>query len=216
MDAEPIVAGWKRRLVALADAPDYVILDAPAGSVEEYYRSLTTFRGYPETDLAAAECRLGVTFPELFRVFLREMGQSRGKLFGGSDIAEINEFEEFRVAAVELLAETDPSLTLPPEAVVFLFHQGYIFGYLLARGGFDSPTFEWTGTHREPNQVAAGFAELVDNELGQMELAHAQMLQRGGYYMTLHPDGATLTFPRRDRKRPPLSRARRRRFWRRS
>jgi hypothetical protein len=214
MDAESIVAGWKRRLVALANAPDYMIADAPAGLVDEHYRSLTNFRGYPEADVADAESRLGVTFPEVFRVFLREMGQSRGDLFRGSDIAVINEFEEFRVAAMELLAETDPSLALPPDAVVFMFHQGYTFMYLVARGGFDSPPFQWIGTHLEPDQVAAGFAELVDDELGRMEVVRAQMLRRGGYLMSLHQDGVTLTFPRRERKRRPLSRPRRGRFLR--
>src|SRR4051812_30554859 len=116
MDAGSIIADWKRRL--------------------------TTFVGYPEPEVAEAEARLGVRFPAVFRQYLFEMGQSPGDLFRGSDLAVIAEFEQFRADALELLAETDPALTLPPEAVVLLFHQVYTFVYLLAIGGFDSPTMQ--------------------------------------------------------------------------
>ena len=79
--------------------------------------------------------RLGVRFPAVFREYLREMAKSPGDLFRGSHLAGITEFEQFRADALGLLAETDPALTLPPEAVVFLSHQGYTFLYLLAVGG---------------------------------------------------------------------------------
>ena len=65
-------------------------------------------------------------------------------------------------------------LTLPREAVVLLFHQGYTFVYLLATGAFASPPMQWT----EPRQVAETFAEMVNAELRLMEREHSDQTQR--------------------------------------
>ncbi|HZF11591.1 MAG TPA: SMI1/KNR4 family protein [Thermoanaerobaculia bacterium] len=191
MDAAPIIAGWKRRLVALADRPEYVFRDTPHHLIEQHDRRLTTFAGYTETEVAAAEARLDVRFPGVFREYLREMAKSPGDLFRGSDLAGVHELEQFRAEALELLAETDPALTLPPRAVVFLLHQGYTFVYLLAAGGFDGPLMQWTETEREPRQVAAGFADMVDAELRLMESNNAELRNRGGSYLTFHPEGGS-------------------------
>jgi hypothetical protein len=196
MDAASIIAGWKQRLTALADSPEYVYRDTPQHLIEQDYRRLTTFVGYPEPEIAAAETRLGVRFPAVFREYLLEMGKSPGDLFRGSNLAGLADFEQFRADALALLAETDPALTLPPEAVVFLFHQGYTFVYLLAVGGFDGPPMQWTETEREPRQVARTFADMVDAELGLMESNNQAFRERGGYYKTLHPEGGgSMDFP---------------------
>jgi hypothetical protein len=110
MNAGSIIADWERRLIALAENPEYVFRDAPRHLIEQHYRRLTTFVGYPEPEVAEAEA-------------------------------------------------------LAPESVVLLFHQGYTFVYLLAIGGFDSPTMQWTETQQEPQQMPATFAEMVDDEL---------------------------------------------------
>jgi hypothetical protein len=191
MDAARIIAGWKRRLIALAENPEFVFRDTPQRLIEQHYRRLTTFVGYPAPQVTEAEARLGVPFPAVFRQYLLEMAQSPGDLFGGSDLAQLAEFEQFRANALELLAETDPALTLPPEAVVFLFHQGYTFVYLPAVGGFDSPPMQWTETEREPRQVAAGFAEMVDAELRLMERNNRSFREKGGYWLTLYPGGGS-------------------------
>jgi hypothetical protein len=205
VDAAPIIAGWKRRLVTLAETPEYVFRDTPRHLIEQHYRRLTNFCGYTEPEVAAAEARLGVRFPAVFREYLREMAQSPGDLFRGSHLAGITEFEQFRADAVALLAETDPALTLPPEAVVFLSHQGYTFVYLLAAGGFDGPPMQWTETEREPRQVAAGFADMVDAELRLMESNNTAFRARGGYYQTLHPEGgSTRSLPARASGERPL------------
>ncbi len=196
MDAASIIAGWKRRLIALADNPEYVFRNTPRPLIEQHYQRLTTFVGYSKVEVAEAEAQLGVRFPAVFRRYLLEMAKSPGALFRGSHLAGINEFEQFRADALGLLAETDPALTLPVEAVVFLSHQGYTFLYLLAAGGFDGPPMQWTEAEREPRQVAAGFAEMVDTELRLMEGNNRRSREQGGYYLTLHPEGgATQSYP---------------------
>lgn len=191
MDAAPVIAGWKRRLVLLAETPEYVFRDTPRHLIEQHYQRLTTFVGYSEPEVADAEARLGVQFPAVFREYLREMAKSPGELFRGSHVATITEFEEFRADALALLVETDPALSLPHKAVVFLSHQGYTFVYLLAVGGFDGPPMQWTETKREPQQVAATFADMVDAELRLVESNNLAFREQGGYYLTLHTEGGS-------------------------
>ena len=166
MDAALIIAGWKRRLVVMADKPPYVYRNTPRHSTEEHYRRLTTFVGFSEPQVAAAEARLGVRFPMVFRRYLLEMAESPGALFCGSRLAGVESFELFRTDVLELMSEAEPTLASPPEAVVFLSLQGYAFVFLLAAGGFDSPPMQWTEGTREPRQVAPSFAGMVDAELG--------------------------------------------------
>ncbi|MCE9568111.1 MAG: SMI1/KNR4 family protein [Planctomycetes bacterium] len=191
MDASSIIAGWQRRLVTMANTPEYVFRDTPQHLIEQHYRRLTTFDGYSEAEVVAAEEGLGVRFPAVFREYLRVMAKSSGDLFRGSNRAGIAEFKQFRAGALKLLAETDPALALPPEAVVFLSHQGYTFVYLLAVGGFDGPPMQWTETEQEPRQVAETFADMVDAELRLMESNNAASRTQGGYYLTIRPEGGS-------------------------
>ena len=189
MDAAAIIAIWKQRLTSIANQPEYVFRNTPQHLIEQHYRRLTNFIGYSEEEVALAENRLSVLFPAVFREFLLEMAKSPGDLFRGSNLAGITEFEQFRVDALELMAETDPTLTLPPEAVVFLSHQGYTFFYLLARGGFDASPIQWTETHLEPRIVAGTFKEMIDAELQLMEGVNRDFRNQGGLYLTLTADG---------------------------
>lgn len=214
MVAASIIADWKRRLTALADHPNYVFRDTPQHLIEQHYQRLTTFVGYPEAEVTAAEVRLGVRFPDVFRQYLLDMGRSPGDLFRGSNLAGPAEFEPFRADALALLAETDPALTLPPEAVVFLSHQGYTFVYLPAVGGFDAPPMQWTETHREPRRVADGFAEMVDAELRLMEQNNRAFREQGGYYKTLDAGGGgSMAFPALDSGERPLDPVPQRKPW---
>ena len=196
MDVASIIADWKRRLVAMAEAPPYVFRNTPWPLADAYERRLKTFTGFPEAEVASAEARLDVRFPAVFREYLLQMGRSPGDLFRGSDLAGVEEFEGFRAGAEGLLRETDPSLSLPPEAVVFLSHQGYTFVYVLAVGGFDGPPMQWAEGEREPSPVAATFAEMVDAELRLMEENNRVARERGGYWLTLDPGGgASESYP---------------------
>jgi len=196
MDATKIIEGWKQRLVALADNPAYVFRNTPQQLIEQEYQRLTNFVGYPESDVVAVEARLSVRFPTMFRQYLLEMAKSPGDLFCGSDLAGLTEFDQFRVDALTLMAETDQALVLPADAVVFLFHQGYQFMYLNASGGFDVPPMLWMEGKRESQQVAATFADMVDAELRLMERNNRESRERGGYYQTLYPGGGgSMEFP---------------------
>jgi hypothetical protein len=207
VDSAEIIAGWKRRLVALANKPAHVFRDTPQDLIEQHYQRATNFVGYSEAEVADAESRLGVRFPAVFREYLREMGRSRGDLFRGSDFADISQFEKYRSNALELLSEMDPSLTLPPEAVVFMSHQGYTFVYVLGVGGFDSPPMQWIEMRREPHKIAGGFAGMVNAELCQMEENNAALLQSGGYYLSLRSDGISRqSYPAKNSGQRPLDR----------
>lgn len=109
----------------MAENPDYTFRDTPRSLIEEHERQLTSFSGYPEAEVAAAEERLGLAFPAVFRRYLLEMARSPGALFRGSDLAGVEDLDSFRANALALLAETDPELSLPAEAVVFQFHLYY-------------------------------------------------------------------------------------------
>jgi hypothetical protein len=205
VDPHSIVAEWKRRLVEMANHPPYVFRDTPEDLIDRHRRNLTTFEGYSLKEVAEAEERLDVRFPTVFRTYLLEMGKHRGELFRGSDLAGPAAFDIFRADALALMAETDPTLSLPPDAIVFLFHQGYTFVYLSATGGFDGPPMQWTEGTRETKQIASTFADMVDAELRGMEdLEHAQRAS-GGYYLTLRPDGrSTAVHPARNSREGPF------------
>ena len=196
MSAAPIIEDWKRRLVAMADHPPYVFRDTHRSLIDEHHRRLTTFTGFPRAEVGEVESRLGVRFPAVFREFLLQMAKSPGALFAGSDLAGLQDLDRFQADALELLRETDPSLSLPPAAVVFLIHQGYAFLYVLAVGGFDGPPMQWTEMAPEPRPVAATFAEMVDAELRLMEDNDRKFRDQGGYWLTLLPGGgATQSHP---------------------
>lgn len=209
MDAAAVIADAQRRLVAMAENPPFVFRKTSQDLINAHLRRLVTFTGYTEQQVAEAEAQLGGRFPEVFRSYLREMGRRPGELFTGSDLAGIDEFPQFRADAPELAAEAGADLVLPPEAVVFLMHQGYTFVYLLATGGFDGPVFQSTEAEDEPGEAAPSFAALLDAELTLMEGVDRDQHAAGGYYLTLRPDGtATQTHPARNSGDRPLDRRR--------
>ena len=191
MEPMSVISGWQQRLIALADNPEYVYRDTPRELIDHHYRRLTTFAGYSEQEVAQAERRLGVCFPGVFRHYLLAMGKSRGELFNGSDLATLDELEEYHTFARKLLAATDPGLRLPSKAAVFLTHQGYCFSYLHADGGFDAPVTHWVEMEREPRIVVPSFAQYVEMQLDLMEQNNRNCRSLGGYYVTLYADGSS-------------------------
>lgn len=189
MDVSTATDAWRTRLLALGRNLPYVIVDTPQALIEDHLRRLTTFRGYSEEDIAAAELQLALKFSTVFRAFLREFGACRGDLFCGSHVAAPDEFARLRFDASTLMGETDAQLVLPTASVVFLMHQGYTFLFILGVGGFDGPVFQWVEGDVAPRQIASTFAELVDAELQLMEVGAARARETGGYYVILHSDG---------------------------
>lgn len=214
VEARAVIAAFQQRLRAMAADPPYVFKDTPADLIADHYHRLTTFAGYTDSEVTQAEERLGVHFPAIFRAFLLEMGRAPGDLFRGSNLAGLDEFQMLRSDARRLMAETSTDLTLPPAAVVFLFHQGYTFCYFEAAGGFDSTVFQYTETKPGPQESAPGFAALVDAELGLMERTHRSFHEQGGYYMKLFREGGSASeFPNLASGERPLDRPATRRQW---
>jgi hypothetical protein len=201
VDAESIVAGWKQRLSAVAENPGFVYHDTPPELIEREHARLTTFAGYPEADVAAAEERLGVRFPAVFRQYLLDLAKSSGELFDLSDLARPTQFERFRFDAQALLSPPDPAL--PRAAVVFRFHQRRWFSYVLATGGFDSPTVQWDALLHEATHVWAGFAAAVDAHLQDVERRNRERRERGGDVRTIRSASArsTVVAPAPERRR---------------
>ncbi len=192
MDATSVVAGWKARLTALAVDPGYRYRDTSQALIDKEYRASTTFIGFTEGEVGALEVRLGGMFSAVFREYLLHMAASPGLLFTGSDLVGVDDVDRFRRDAVELMAETDPRLALPPDAMVYLAHQGYMFEYVRACGGFDSPPMAYTEGAREPCQTARSFADLVDQHLRLAEENAARDRSSGRRTRTLLADGWTI------------------------
>jgi hypothetical protein len=159
---------------------------------------MTTFEGSSEAEIVAAEADLGVRFTDVFRAYLRQMGKSRGHLLCGSNVAEPSRFPEFRQVAQELMHETSQSLELPPDAVVFLTHQGYQFLFIRPDGGFDCPVLMYMEMDEAPKQIADSFAAFLSAEVTGMEETHRMAHENGGHYVTVDDDGSTsFEFPAR-------------------
>ena len=56
-DAAELVAGWQRRLIALAETPEHLFRDTPRHLIEEEQRRRTTLAGYAEAEVADAAAR---------------------------------------------------------------------------------------------------------------------------------------------------------------
>jgi hypothetical protein len=206
--------GVRERLRAMALAPPYVYRDTDEQLIEAERRRLTQFLGYEEEEVAAAEGRLGFRFPAAFRTYLREMAKSPGDLFRGSDLARLSELEQFRESALEVMRESNPALTLPDDAIVFLSHQGYEFCYLLARDEGESPVFQYVEGDGDVARISESFAAFLEAELRLMEQVYAEWIEDGGYYRTLHRDGViSEEYPALASGERPL-RKRRRPWWR--
>jgi len=194
-EARALIDDVCKRLTAMADDPPFRFVDTPERDAEAYLKRLKTFAGYSEPEVARAEQRLGVVFPTVFRTFLLSMGRDRGELLAGSDLAGVEGFEKFRANAIELMSKSRADESLPPNAVVFLFHQGYSFAYLIADGAFDSAVHHYTERDRGPSVVAPGFAAFLDAELRLAEQVHRQSHEHGGYYLTIDGGYVTQTHP---------------------
>ena len=101
----------------------------------------------------------------------------------------------------------------PRALIVPRLRSSYALGTL---GGFDGPVMQWTENESEPEQVAAGFADMVDAELRLLETNNRAFRENGGYYKTLHADGGgSMVFPALNSGERPLDRLPSGKPWRR-
>jgi hypothetical protein len=195
-DAANFIESIRQRLLAMAADPPYRFRDTRREDAALFQRARQTFEGYAAAEIDAAEARLAVQFPAVFRAYLLAMGKARGDLFKRSSVASLEELPKFRDRGGRFLAKYSAG-PLPDKTVVLLTHQGYSLLYLLAEGGFDGPVFQYVETEPAPEQLARGFAELLDTEVRKMEESHRLAHEQGGYWIKLGPGarGGSWDFP---------------------
>lgn len=204
-DVQRIIDDARQRLTAMADDPPYRFLDTGRRDAQAYQQHKKTFLGYSDDDISAAETRLGLTFPSVFRAYLGTLGKHCGDLFCGGDLADLKTFEQFRSDAEKLLRESNVQHELPGNALVFLFHQGYTFAFIVADGGFDSPVFQYIEGDHNWSQSTSGFAEFIDAEIQLAEQNHQNFHKQGGYFVSIDRDGyASEIYPALADGNPPL------------
>jgi hypothetical protein len=206
MDNVSAILDIQKRLIAMVDNPPYRFKKTSRQAAEAYQRKLKIFEGYSEHEVAEAEQKHKTRFPKDFRDYLLIMGKRQGDLFRGSDVAGIDDFEKYFSDALELIEEAKTDFLLPDNAVVFLFHQGYTFLYLIADGGISSQIFQYVDVegHRKPTKVADSFLAMVDSEVQAMESLHSEQHLHGGYYHILQGNGRKMEFPARSSGIRPL------------
>lgn len=196
MDANELMEDLKRRLTALAENPPFRFKRTSRSAARQYMQRMTTFRGCSANEIASAEATLEVRFTDVFKAYLLHLSLARGHLLSGSRVAQPAEFAAFGTTAQEILHDTDRSLQLPSDAVVFLTHQGYQFQFIQPHGEYDCPVWLYTETDQAPEQICPTFAEYLDREVRQLEENHRQSHETGGFYITVHGNqGVAYEFP---------------------
>jgi len=187
--AEKFVEGVCQRLRDLAANRPFRFIDTRRRDAQSYLNKLVWFQGYSEDEIVQAEKRLNVVFPTVFHAYLARLGKARGQLFVGSDLAAGPlEFAKFSADAEELMRESQAESGLPLNAVVFLFHQGYSFCYLLLAGGCDGPVMTYSEGETLPKQAAASFEDFLQSELALMETVNKESLGQGGHFLSISAD----------------------------
>lgn len=187
--AEVIIETICHRLRSLAANRPFRFVYTARRDAESYLRKQTRFEGYSEDDVSAAEHRLNVSFPTVFRTYLRRLGKAHGELFIGSDVAGLGDFEQFRTRAEDLLRDSKVSGGLPPDSVVFLLHQGYTCCYFVAENHFDCPILNYVEGETQATQSCGGFEEFMLSEVQLMAEVNKKSLEQGGYFLSISDDG---------------------------
>lgn len=128
-----------------------------------------------EVEEVAAE--YDVDLPIAYRRFLEVMGRDAAGLFGGSDIGYPHAIGMAH-SARELLRDNASAFQLPADAVVFMFHQGYMFWFLRSD---DSTVCEWAESRdgdRAPTVVASSLVEFLEAEAVEIDATPSRRSDR--------------------------------------
>ncbi len=122
-------------------------------TIREKFMSLN----YPITpctadDIMELEGRVGFSLPAAYKEFLTWMGRRSGGFMIGTDFG-YTELLGANEAAIELLNESQSMETLPEDAIIILFHQGYTFDFIRATEGDDPPVYSYSETKNEDRFV---------------------------------------------------------------
>jgi SMI1 / KNR4 family (SUKH-1) len=188
-------AAIEQRLRAMAADPPFVFSDTSDEDAQRYRAKSTTFTGYSPEEGDRIESALGLRLPAALRQYLLTFGKASGDLFEGEDLPGIDEWLEFRMNAEELMRETDPSLALPDGAIVFLFHQGYVFQFVRAGDGDDPKVWTYVEGETSFSESEGTFLDMLDGEVDLLEKNWDGQHDLGGYYVTVGKGGVTLTYP---------------------
>lgn len=122
--------------------------------------------GCTDHDIAAVMQAQNIKFlPSLYREFLISMGNSAGNAFRGSDY-QYAYLLRAKDDANYLLRMMRLSLELPPDAFVFMVHQGYIFYFFLTASQHDDPAvFAFHEDRDEFFEVFSSFSSFLFNSL---------------------------------------------------
>jgi hypothetical protein len=192
------------RLRHMAEQRPFRFVETKRALAEAYIAQQTQFIGYREDEIRILEDQLSVTFPHVFRAYLRMFGHARGTLFVGSD-AEPTSFTIYRTWATELVAESDAhSAFLTSDAVIFLFHQGYSFCYFHASEEDNPRIYSYTEGDADPKGGNGTFVDFLESELALKEKVHRDQLEAGGYFVQVAERSVRMTHPARAENIRPL------------
>ena len=194
-DASAVIHSFRQRLIAIVEKPPYRYVNTSSEDRAAYEAQKRSFRGYSDDEIDAAESRLKICFPAVYRAYLRIMGASHGDLFCGLNVASLHDYDELREFAKELLNENNVDFQLDEKAVVFVEHQGYSFCYFIADGGFDSPVFQYVEGDRSAKECGDGFGAMIDSEVKLMENNNRTSREAGGYFLTVQNGYVTQNRP---------------------
>ncbi|MBN8615530.1 MAG: SMI1/KNR4 family protein [Deltaproteobacteria bacterium] len=197
MSPEETIESFVRRLAALHDDPPLRFVRTSRVRAAEYLCASREIRGETLLAIEETERRLGVTFPDVYREFLRRMGAARGGLFRGSDVVALDAIEASRAEARDLMSAS-PEATLPADAIPMLSHQGYQVMFFVPRPTTDVPIFVLREGDSEAREVAPSLAALLDAEISAMEDDDARARAAGGYFVqVMEGGGVALEHPAR-------------------
>ena len=147
--------------IVLVETTGERMMDSATPAFLDSYRSLG-LGGLPcsSSEVEALEQRAGVMLPAAYRAYLLIAGRQPPSAWVGTDCA-VRHLPKLRDWAEELLREGRQP-PLPPDAFVFLMHQGYQSMHFLADGSSDDPPVFYY-LEREPRvtQKFERFSDLV-------------------------------------------------------
>jgi hypothetical protein len=134
--------------------------------------------GCTETDILALEGRLGWRLPLAYKQYLAFMGADRKGVFTGSDwfleSARVNQID-FELAGMEV------AFTPPGDTLIFMSHQGYMFGWMdLPVVSEDPPVYFYSESAKD-NRIEhhTRFTGLLLAELEYMSYYTRKLDRRG-------------------------------------
>lgn len=136
------------------------------GLISHRFFSPLQAKGCSEKQIEQVKNCIPVALPSVYLAFLRAMGRSAGRFMYGSNVFYPHIFK-LQTQALDLLAEDCTAPALPPNAFVFLMHQGYNFNWFLAGGSDDPEVWHFTEGMSAFQKLACSFTEYLRKRSAQ-------------------------------------------------